>query len=217
MWSGDHLEVDGEDDPRVRIARFDAPGSRGRLINAGINAGTGEMVAFLDATDRWHPDYLHCQLRAQSVLLPSPAFTFAAASAPSGAPASGVWPVRSSDLMAHALLEDFAGRLSAMVVSRTRLRDVEGADEQLATGVDRNLMLRLLARLDKEDRPTVQAAPPVFIGRRLVECAQQDAATAELARVYGPDPFRAFWQTPVGREFVFLRNEAVARFMERGF
>lgn len=210
-------DIEAEEDPRVRIARFDAPRSRGRLINAGINAGSGELVAFLDAGDRWHPDYLRCQLRAQSVLLPTPVFTFAALDATPGAPETGVWPVRSSDLMAHALLEDFAGRLSAMVVSRTRLLDVEGADEQLATGVDRNLMLRLMTRMDGEDRPSAQAAPPVFIARRLVGAAPPDAAAAELARVYGTDPFRAIWRTPAGQEYVFLRNEAVSRFMDRGF
>jgi teichuronic acid biosynthesis glycosyltransferase TuaG len=50
------------DDPRIRLlANPDKPGA-GPTRNAGIEAATGDIIAFLDADDSWHPDKLAHQV-----------------------------------------------------------------------------------------------------------------------------------------------------------
>lgn len=49
--------VEAQGEPRVRLLR-QRNGGVSRARNAGIAAARGEWVAFLDADDLWHPDYL---------------------------------------------------------------------------------------------------------------------------------------------------------------
>jgi glycosyltransferase involved in cell wall biosynthesis len=51
-------------DPRVRVVTLAHGGHIGRVRNAGVKAGSGELVAFLDSDDIWLPSKLATQLRA---------------------------------------------------------------------------------------------------------------------------------------------------------
>jgi glycosyltransferase involved in cell wall biosynthesis len=51
-------------DPRVRVVALAREGHIGRVRNAGVAAGSGELVAFLDSDDLWLPGKLAAQLRA---------------------------------------------------------------------------------------------------------------------------------------------------------
>jgi hypothetical protein len=52
------------DDPRVRVVRRDTAGGPSVARNAGIDAATGEWIAFCDDDDVWAPDKLSAQLAA---------------------------------------------------------------------------------------------------------------------------------------------------------
>ena len=55
--SGAILDEYAAKDPRFR-AVHQANGGEGAARNAGMDAATGEMIAFLDADDTWHPEAL---------------------------------------------------------------------------------------------------------------------------------------------------------------
>lgn len=215
------------EDPRIRLARFESSRPPGRLINAGVSAVSGELLAFLGADDRWSEDYLERQLRAHSVLLPAPVFTFAdsagtldrAGAAERSGPAAPdsaagdrhCWPSWSSDLFAHALCSPFPRTLSALCVARSRLADAGGADEALPVGVEVDLVLRLLLQGDGPEQVAAATNPPVRIAVPLVERGadrERRAAQRELAEIYALDVFRTALASERGRDYAWLRLEA---------
>lgn len=51
-------------DPRIRVVEHPRCGHIGRLRNAGVKAGAGALVAFLDSDDAWLPGKLEAQVAA---------------------------------------------------------------------------------------------------------------------------------------------------------
>jgi len=51
-------------DPRIRVVERSRCAHVGRLRNAGVRAGSGELVAFLDSDDAWLPRKLEAQVAA---------------------------------------------------------------------------------------------------------------------------------------------------------
>ena len=49
-------------DSRVLVLRLGVNAGVAAARNAGIQAGVGDWIAFLDSDDRWHPDKLRAQL-----------------------------------------------------------------------------------------------------------------------------------------------------------
>ena len=56
--------VRGFDDPRVRYLRRDERGGVSAARNRGVAAAAGDLVAFADDDDRWHPEKLERQVAA---------------------------------------------------------------------------------------------------------------------------------------------------------
>ncbi|WP_119169283.1 glycosyltransferase family 2 protein [Algihabitans albus] len=52
------------DDPRVHLIRNDRSLGGGGTRNLGVASATGDLVAFLDDDDLWHPKKLECQVAA---------------------------------------------------------------------------------------------------------------------------------------------------------
>lgn len=55
-------EVKNFDDPRIRLIVNEQNLGAGETRNVGIRAATGDMIAFLDADDRWYPQKLEKQI-----------------------------------------------------------------------------------------------------------------------------------------------------------
>ena len=58
------LPRDVADDPRVRTVRLDTNTGAGGARNAGVEASTGPLLAFLDDDDRWRPRKIERQVKA---------------------------------------------------------------------------------------------------------------------------------------------------------
>lgn len=148
---------DGSTDGSPAIAR--GVGSRVRVIsqenrgaaaarNRGIEAASGEWIAFLDADDLWVPTKLEEQLaflesHAECAAVYAQMVNFSADRGTAGLPQPDV--VHSGWLFDRLLVENFVP-LPSLVVSAEALRLVGGFDDSLATAEDTNLLLRLALR-----------------------------------------------------------------------
>ncbi len=163
-YPADRIETividDGSTDDTLAVARnFDKhlPGmqvfnqpNRGvsAARNLGIAVSSGELIAFLDADDRWLPDKIAAQVevfRAEpTVGLVHCGFDFVDQA---GVPLPD-WPRRSRLDQGDILLEflcDFFLITSAVMVRRSALESVGGFDESMKVGEDNELFLRIVS------------------------------------------------------------------------
>jgi glycosyltransferase involved in cell wall biosynthesis len=63
------LDLPGDviEDPRVRTVRLDTTAGAGGARNAGVQASTGTLLAFLDDDDRWRPGKIERQVQTLAV------------------------------------------------------------------------------------------------------------------------------------------------------
>lgn len=116
--------------------------------NLGILVSSGELIAFLDADDRWLPDKVAAQVEVfqaePTVGLVHCGFDFV----DQDGAALPDWPRRSRLDQGDVLLEflcDFFLITSAVMVSRTVLDHVGGFDESMKVGEDNELFLRIVS------------------------------------------------------------------------
>src|SRR5690606_21734140 len=135
-------------DPRITVIE-QANAGPAAARNRGMQAGGGELVAFLDADDTWEPDKLalqaevYCRDPLVGVIQCGARFVDAG-----GRPLKG-WVRCSRVLRGDILLDyvcDFFLITSSVVVPRQCLVAVGWFDETLRIGEDHDLFLRLLAR-----------------------------------------------------------------------
>lgn len=64
-FSSDDSEsvIRGFDDPRIQFFQFDNEGSIAKARNFGSAMAQGELIAFLDSDDFWHPEKLEVQIK----------------------------------------------------------------------------------------------------------------------------------------------------------
>lgn len=142
---------DGSTDDSVKIAR--AHGARvvaqnnlgeGAARNAGIRACSGELVASLDADDRWHPHHL-ATVAGLLDANPDAVGAFGAVQrfgSDTGLVRGCVPPGPPAVMMEEAFREWLHTTISS-VVRRDALVDLGGFDEQERSAVDFDLWLRL--------------------------------------------------------------------------
>ncbi|MFU8830729.1 MAG: glycosyltransferase family 2 protein [Wenzhouxiangella sp.] len=116
--------------------------------NLGIATSTGELIAFLDADDRWLPDKIAAQVEVfqadPTVGLIHSGFAFV----DQGGRALPDWPRQSRLDQGDVLLEflcDFFLITSAVMVPKAILESVGDFDESLKVGEDNELFLRIVS------------------------------------------------------------------------
>ena len=142
------------DDTRERVLSF--TDSRLKLIsrpngglaaarNTGVAVAEGELVAFLDADDRWLPDKLAAHRLANDTC-PEVSVTYDwAAFIDSEGESTGLCMSQSNRKITHKalMIKNYLGNGSNSVVRRKVLEELKGFDEKLFRLVDRELWVRL--------------------------------------------------------------------------
>jgi cellulose synthase/poly-beta-1,6-N-acetylglucosamine synthase-like glycosyltransferase len=197
--------------------------------NAGIRAATGDVVAFLDADDVWHPT--HCasllallEAYPEAVVAGSRSVHFGEAAGvspmriPAHTPASVLWSlVRCNEV-----------RQSTAVVRRWALREVGGYNESLRYAEDYDLWLRLARRFPFVGTDEVTASYRVHPGQATkhthaltrgrwralhsfwVDCRASAPAEVvrrleeELADIWERELVRAWWACDAGQVDLLL-------------
>jgi glycosyltransferase involved in cell wall biosynthesis len=118
--------------------------------NVGLAAATGDFVAFLDADDRWMPNFLHDQL-AFLQASPDVDLVYADATVTGDTPAAGrtfmtMCPSRGAVTLESLLAQECNVITSTVVVRRSLVLAVGMFDEELRRGQDFDLWLRLVEK-----------------------------------------------------------------------
>lgn len=142
--------------PGVMLVRV-ANGGPSRARNHGIEQASGDLIAFLDADDRWHPKKLERQL---NVMERSPAVGLVASdwlrhygkSAPILAEELAV-----SDISYHQLLVLNRFQTSTVLVKKSILQTLNGFDAAVDGAEDWDMWVRIahIAAVKKLDEPLV--------------------------------------------------------------
>jgi glycosyltransferase involved in cell wall biosynthesis len=141
--------------PRVKVLRLTHTGKPAVVRNVALRQARGEYVAFMDSDDLWLPEKLAIQiasLRRRSACRWSQT-TFVLVDA-CGEPIKAM-PAADGWILEKLLKTETAIALPSVVAYRDSVERVGGFDEQLVTGEDYDLWLRLAAQseIDAVDQP----------------------------------------------------------------
>lgn len=154
------LVDDGSTDGAADAARelFYATGTSAQIIhlavncgiprarNAGLAAASGEIAAFLDSDDLWHPSYL-ALLRSAFAARPRPAFVFTdyLSHGPHVSGPVHQYPSAAPDPIVEMVTRPFIHTMSCFAAPLQALRAIGGFNESLSRFSDLDLYVRLLA------------------------------------------------------------------------
>ncbi len=177
-------------DPRVRlVARPN--GGIAAARNRGIEASEGELIAFLDDDDRWHPQKLELQVaRIREVPEASVVACFSALVDPEGLLLGWrIGGVTEGNVYREMLEWDMVSGGSVVLVTRRALEEVGGFDVDLSIREDWDLWIRLARR------HIFTCVPQALVGytRRLDGVSQNhermiDGGRVVLVKVRREDP-----------------------------
>jgi glycosyltransferase involved in cell wall biosynthesis len=134
---------------RITLRRQENGGA-GAARNTGLAAATADFVAFLDADDRWMPNFLHDQVAFLQASRDVD-MVYADATVTGDTPAAGrtfmtMCPSRGPVTLESLLAQECNVLTSTVVVRRSLVLDAALFDPALRRGQDFDLWLRLVAR-----------------------------------------------------------------------
>lgn len=137
-------------DPRVRVLAMPHTANPALLRNAGVRASKGELIAFLDSDDRWHPSKLAVQV-AGFAAEPSCRWRYCGFERvdPDGGepPPARPWAAPRGGFVLERLIRvEVAIPTPTVMVERTLFDEVGGFDDSLRYVEDYDLWFRLAAR-----------------------------------------------------------------------
>lgn len=135
-------------DERIRVLSYPNAGAA-IARNRGLQASTGDCVAFLDADDLWSPDKLEAQFNALNdhpEAAVAHSWTQFIDESGTVLSAGGRPRVKHNDAYRRLLIHNFLDSGSNPLIRRHALIDIGGFDESLSSSQDWDLYLRLAAR-----------------------------------------------------------------------
>jgi len=140
----------GFSDRRMRVVRSDVNQGAPQARNMGIEAARGEWVAFLDSDDEWLPQRLEVQMDLLARQSPGQAAVgyclCQVHECLTGKVSQPQETLAEGDVFEHLLGGRRPKTTSAFIVRRSALLDIGGFDEDLSSGQDIDLLLRLSQR-----------------------------------------------------------------------
>jgi glycosyltransferase involved in cell wall biosynthesis len=197
--------------PKVKLIVLPQNQGAAAARNVGIQSAQGEVIAFLDSDDEWHPDYLEQQLRALAAQ-PEAVLSYTRHYAVVSGNSRGhvvTCPLNPSDLVRSMLLGNFIQTLSVVVMPKWALDAVGLFDERLLICHDRELYLRLF----EIGSP---AHVPEFLVTKFWE--PNSLVAAKQCQIWLADGLRLleiFYKNSANAPYLPLRSEAAQRFRDR--
>lgn len=140
---GTSAVVDSFDDPRVSYHRREEPAGVSAARNVGVRETDGDLVAFIDADDRWRPTKLERQVTALADRGPDWAVAYTGIEKDTGEPRTRAGA--SGDVAPAVRRMAVPTYTSTILVRRQAFEAVGGFDESLPCFEDWELCLRLAA------------------------------------------------------------------------
>ena len=212
--------------PRVSVVELPERGGSSAARNAAIVRARGEFTAFLDADDRWSPDFLDASVTALRRAPEHVVGTFAGFSLVDEEGTAWRHPPvpedRLYDAQAVLVLHCPQGTGSSVLVRTARLQEVGGFDAALSNCVDFDTWMRLCLQ--------PPAGEFLGIGRRLVDYRRHAAqmstdsskrvrGLAEIFRRYGdvvePANVAQAYLWPSALAFMSGQDAQAAAWLER--
>jgi glycosyltransferase involved in cell wall biosynthesis len=134
-------------DPRVRVIRHEVNRGGGVARNTGIDAANGQLIAFLDADDRWLPGKLERQLSQIWDLRFENVFACANVRLEGPSPKKVIYnsrpPYEGEDISRYFLIHDCTFQTSTLVVPAKLAKSVR-FDDRLRRHQDWDFIFRLI-------------------------------------------------------------------------
>ncbi len=195
-------------DPRLQVFSYPnsgAPKSR----NRGFDQSSGEYIAFLDADDLWTPDKLEAQLTAlQNNPEAAVAYSWTDHIDESGQFLySGRHLTINGNVYPDLLVQNILENGSNPLIRREAFAEIQGFDESLLGGQDRDLYLRLAARYPFVGVPAVHIfyrMSPNSISSQVLRQEKQCVAVIEKAFLQAPSELQPLKQQSLARIYKYL-------------
>lgn len=147
-----------EKDNRVKYIRQENSGGAARPKNTGIKNAAGEYIAVLDSDDEWLPEKLAKQLNLfEKFNNPNLGFVgchaFIVNKKPDGQNIFKIPSYRKSEFLEKILHRDYLGSGSGIMYKKSVFDDIGFFDENLKSGQDWEMRIRLLQKYDFEAVP----------------------------------------------------------------
>lgn len=192
------------DDPRVVVVRMPHTGRPSITRNAGILQATGEYIAFLDSDDLWATQKLERQIatlraRADCRWSYTAFLQVDESAAPLPEEARRPWIPYEGDIFEQVVTGHAQIRTPTVLAARELITQAGGFDEQMLSGEDFDLWLRLALR----SRVAIVDEPLVYV-RRHPNSHTRDWQSAFAGR----DSFlKRHQQLVTGRRRALMRDE----------
>jgi len=138
-------------DPRIRYLRHDQNRQISGARNTGVQAATGEFVAFLDDDDEWRREKLEKQVHILETSASTVGVVYTAfeqVNVPSGEVVGQISPIKRGHILHELCSRNWVGTASTVCLRRKCFDEVGLFDERMTFGEEYDMWIRVAHRYD---------------------------------------------------------------------